>query len=205
MFNAGLTNGDTCKVTAWLHTSESGLYSPQNLKNMTKNKSQTWNRHQLLLLSTFWNLLSKDTWSFCLLFACDGNPEYSLEGLMLKLNLQYSGHLIWIADSLEKSLILGNTEGRRRRGCQKMRRLDGITMQWTWTWANSGRWWWTGRPGVLQSMGSQRVRRDWATEQQEQKWLTQRAKVAIFSINTTCSDSFQPTVFLVSTKYTCNV
>ena len=62
-----------------------------------------------------------------------GNTEYSLEGLMLKLKLQYSGHLIWIADSLEKSLILGNIEGRRRRGCQKMRWLDGITMQWTWT------------------------------------------------------------------------
>ena len=56
-----------------------------------------------------------------------GNTEYSLEGLMLKLKLQYSGHLIWIADSLEKSLILGNIEGRRRRGWQRMRWLDGIS------------------------------------------------------------------------------
>lgn len=48
-FNVGLTNGDTCQVTAWLHTSESGLYSPQDLKNMTKSKSQTRSRHQLLL------------------------------------------------------------------------------------------------------------------------------------------------------------
>ena len=55
------------------------------------------------------------------------NPEYSLEGLMLKLKLQYFGHLIRTDDSLEKSLMLGKIEGRRRRGCQRMRWLDGIT------------------------------------------------------------------------------
>ena len=55
------------------------------------------------------------------------NPEYTLEGLMLKLKLQYFGHLMQTADSLEKSLILGKTEGRWRRGRQRMRWLDGIT------------------------------------------------------------------------------
>ena len=55
------------------------------------------------------------------------SPEYSLEGLMLKLKLQYFGHLMWRSDSLEKTLILGKTEGRRRRGRQRMRWLDGIT------------------------------------------------------------------------------
>ena len=55
------------------------------------------------------------------------NSEYSLEGLMLKLKLQYFGYLMWTADSLEKSLMLGKIEGRRRRGCQRMRWLDGIT------------------------------------------------------------------------------
>ena len=55
------------------------------------------------------------------------NPEYSLEGLMLKLKLQYFGHLMQRADSLEKTLMLGKTEGRRRRGRQRMRWLDGIT------------------------------------------------------------------------------
>ena len=55
------------------------------------------------------------------------SPEYSLEGLMLKLKLQYFGHLMRIADSLEKTLILGNIEGRRRRGQQRMRWLDAIT------------------------------------------------------------------------------
>ena len=55
------------------------------------------------------------------------DPEYSLEGLMLKLKLQYFGHLMRTADSLEKSLMLEKIEGRRRRGHQRMRRLDGIT------------------------------------------------------------------------------
>ena len=55
------------------------------------------------------------------------NPEYSLQGLMLRLKLQYFGHLMWITDSLEKTLMLGKTEGRRRRGWQRMRWLDGIT------------------------------------------------------------------------------
>ena len=55
------------------------------------------------------------------------NPEYWLEGLMLKLKLQYFGHLMWRADSLEKTLKLGKNKGRRRRGQQRMRWLDGIT------------------------------------------------------------------------------
>ena len=55
------------------------------------------------------------------------SPEYSLEGLMLKLKLQYFGHLMWRVDSLKKTLMLGGIGGRRRRGWQRMRRLDGIT------------------------------------------------------------------------------
>ena len=55
------------------------------------------------------------------------NPQYSLEGVMLKLKLQYFGHLLWRTDSLEKTLMLGKIEGRRRRGRQKLRWLDGIT------------------------------------------------------------------------------
>ena len=55
------------------------------------------------------------------------SPEYSLEGLMLKLKLQYFGHLMWRADSLEKTLMLGKTEDRKRRGWQRTRWLDGIT------------------------------------------------------------------------------
>ena len=91
------------------------------------------------------------------------NPEYSLEGLMLKLKLQYFGHLMRRTDSLEKTLMLGGIGGRRRRGRQRMRWLDGITDSMDMS-LRKGSWWWTGRPGVLQSMGSQRVRHDWATE-----------------------------------------
>ena len=67
-------------------------------------------------------------------------------------------------DSLEKTLMLGEIRGRRRRGRQRMRWLDGIADSMEWLWVNSGIWWWTGRPGVLRFMGSQRVRHDWATE-----------------------------------------
>ena len=92
-------------------------------------------------------------------------PNYSLQGLMLKLKLQYSGHLMWRANSLEKTPVLEKIEGKkRRRGRQRMRWLDGITDSWTWVWGDSGSWWWTGRPGVLRFMVSQRAGYDWATE-----------------------------------------
>ena len=97
----------------------------------------------------------------------DISPGCSLEGLMLKLKLQYFGHLMWRADSLENTLMLGKIKGRRRRGQQRMRWLDGIINLMTWVWVDSRSWWWTGRPGVLRFMGSQRVGLDWATEM---KW-----------------------------------
>ena len=67
------------------------------------------------------------------------NSEYSLEVLLLKLKLQYFAHLMWRVDSLEKTLMLGKIEGKRRRGWQRMRWLNSILTQWTWIWANSGR------------------------------------------------------------------
>ena len=92
------------------------------------------------------------------------SPEYSLEGLKQKLKLQYFGHLMWRTDSFEKTLMLRKTEGGRRRGQQRMRWLDGITNMMDMSWVGYGSWWWTGRPGVLQSIGSQRVIHYWATE-----------------------------------------
>ena len=92
------------------------------------------------------------------------SPEYSLEGLMLKLKLQYSDHLMQRMDSVEKTLMLGKIEGGRRRGWQ---RWDGWMVsltQWTWVWVSSRSWWWAGKPGVLYSMESQRIRHNWATE-----------------------------------------
>ena len=88
------------------------------------------------------------------------SPEYSLEGLMLKLKPQYFGHFMRRADSLEKTVLLGKMEARRRRGRQRMRWLDGVTNSMNIGLGDSGSWWWTGRPGMLWFMGSQRVRQD---------------------------------------------
>ena len=85
------------------------------------------------------------------------SPEYSLEGLMLKLKLQYFGHLLRRADSFEKTLMLGKIEGGRRRGQQRLRWLDGITDSMDMSLSSSRIWWWIGKFGMLQSMGSQRV------------------------------------------------
>ena len=68
------------------------------------------------------------------------SPEYSLEGLMLKLELQYFGHLMGRTDSFEKTLMLGKIEGQRRRGRQKMRRLDGITNSMDVSLSKPGSW-----------------------------------------------------------------
>ena len=87
------------------------------------------------------------------------SSEYSLEGLMLKLKLQYSGHLMRRIDSLEKTLMQAKTEDRRRRGRQRMRWLDGITDSMDISLSNLQELVMTGKPGVLQSMGSQRVER----------------------------------------------
>ena len=90
------------------------------------------------------------------------SPGISLEGLMLKLKLQYFGHLMWRVDSLEKTLMLGGIGGRRRRDDRGWDGWMASPTRWTWVWVNSRSWWWTGRPGKLQFMGSQRVGHDWA-------------------------------------------
>ena len=89
------------------------------------------------------------------------NPEYSLKGLMLKLKLQYFGHLMWRTDSLAKALMLGKIEGRRRRDDKGWDGWMASLTQWTWFWSSSGSCWGTGKSGMVQSMGLQRVGHDW--------------------------------------------
>ena len=103
------------------------------------------------------------------------SPGISLEGMILKLKLQYFGHLMRRVDSLEKTLML---RGLGAGGEGNIRGWDGWMASltwWTWVWVNSRSWWWTGRPGVLQFMGSQRVGHDWANELNwtELNWILQ--------------------------------
>ena len=99
------------------------------------------------------------------------SPEYSLEGLMLKLKFQYFGHLIQRTDSLEKTLMLEKIEGRQRRDDRGWDGWMASLTRWTWVWVNSGSRWWTGRPRVLRFMGLQRVGHDWATKLNWTEWV----------------------------------
>ena len=92
------------------------------------------------------------------------SPEYSLEGLILKLKVQYYDYLMWRTDSFEKTLIW---ERLKAGGEGDDRGWDGwmaSLIQWTWVLASSRGWWKTGKPGMLQSLVSQRVGHDWVTE-----------------------------------------
>ena len=107
------------------------------------------------------------------------SPGCSLEGLMLRLKLQYFGYLMGRVDSLKKTLMLGGI-GAGREGDN--RGWDGwmaSLTQWKWVWVNSGSWWWTGRPGVLRLMGSQKVGHNWATEQ---NWMSANRSQCTFTL-----------------------
>ena len=81
--------------------------------------------------------------------------------------LKYFGHLMRKTDSSEKTLMLGKIGGRRRRDDRGWDDWMASPTRWTWVWVRSGSWWWTGMPGMLQPMRSQRVRHNWVTELSE--------------------------------------
>ena len=128
------------------------VFNPQNC-TLWKGEVNFYPEVSLKLLNITWNII-QCTWIYELLFR------------MLKLKLQYFCRLMQRADSLVKTLMLGKIEGRKRRGQQRMRWMDGITESKAISLSKFWEKWRTGKPGVLQSMVSKIVRYDLATEQQ---------------------------------------
>ena len=114
------------------------------------------------------------------------SPGCSLEGLMLKLKLQYIGHLMRRADPLEKTLMPGKIEGGRRRGQQRMRCWMASLTQWTWVWVGSWGWWWTGKPGVLQSMGLQTDTTEWLNWTECLSQFPYKVEICCCSVTKSC-------------------
>ena len=111
-------------------------------ESWTIKKAERWRIDAFELW--YWRRLLRVLWTarrFNQSFLKEISPEYSLEGLKLKLKLQYFGHLMQRTDSFEKTLMLGKIEGKRRRGQQKMSGWMASLIQWTWVWVNSRSWW----------------------------------------------------------------
>ena len=107
----------------------------------------------------------------------DISPEYSLEGLMLMLKLPYFGPVMRRTDSLEKTLMLERLKAQGEGDNSWWDSWMASPTRWIWVWSTSGSWWWTGKPGVLQSMGLQRVENNWATK------LNWKFAVVVFKCN----------------------
>ena len=157
------------RLTKW---SQDAFYKNNTVSALTLSKGLPWSPRDSLITRTSNQSILKEI-----------SPEYSLEGLMLKLKLQYFGHLILRTDSMEKTLMLGNIEGRRRRGWQRMRWLYGITDLMDMSLSNIGSWWWIEKPAALQSLGLKRVRHNRSTELNWTEVLLHIEKYMSFKIN----------------------
>ena len=110
--------------------SQSYCFSRSHVQMWELDHKESWALKNWCFWTVYWRRFLRVPWTAKISnqsILKEINPEYSLEGLMLKLKLQYFGHLMWGTDSLEKTLMLGRIEGERRRGQQRMRWLDGIT------------------------------------------------------------------------------
>ena len=123
-------------------------------ENWTIKKAESWRIDASELW--YWRRLLRVPWTTRRSNECilkETSTECSLEGQILKLKLQYCGYLMWRTDSFEKTLMLGKIQGKKRKDDRGWDGWMASPTQWTWVWVRSGSWWWTGRPGMLQSMG----------------------------------------------------
>ena len=147
-----------CFADKGLYSQSYGFSSSLGWDSWTIKKSEPWRIDAFELW--YWRRLLRVNRSILK----EINAEYSLEGLMLKLKLQHFGHLMRRTDSLERPWCW---ERWKAGGEGDHRGWDGWMASltwWTWVWVSSGSWWRTGKPGMLQFIGLQRVRHNWATE-----------------------------------------
>ena len=119
---------------------------------------------------------------------------YSLEELMLKLKLPYFGHLMGRTDSLEKTLVMGNFRAGEERDDRGWDGWMALLTRWTWVWASSGSWWWTGKPGIVQPMGLQKVDK---TEWLNWAELSWRCQIPSIDTQIQCNQHFKWISFLM--------
>ena len=108
------------------------------------------------------------------------NQPWMITGRTLKLKFQYFSHLMWRANSLERTPMLGNVKAGREGDNRGWDGWMASPTQWIWVWASFRRWWWTGKPGMLRSVGSQRVGHDWVNKNNTSLYHLVEVPLSIF-------------------------